>query len=235
MLRKKRPTALLVVAIINMVVGGLLLVNTCCGGISLMLMPALLKNLPLPPGQANPYEGIMALYDRVPGLFAYTIYQFLAYFTIGVVLIVASIGLLRLRPWARRVCTAVSGYTIFAVLAHVAYQLTVVQPATQEFMADYTAKIVPKGNPFPSQIMSMSSQLGMVFLIMFAVIFISYAVALLVILYHPRVRPAFEQRPPFDEPDVTLEPLRFRVREQPPGAEKPPPPTDEHIQSDPDF
>jgi hypothetical protein len=235
MTRQNRPTAVLVVAIINMVIGGLLLFNTCCGVVGLGLMATLLKNLPLPPGQPNPYEGMMGIYDRVPGLFAYTIYQFLAQFVVGVALIAAGIGLLKVRPWARRICALVSVYTFLAVIAHVAYQIAVVQPATKEFMEDYAAKMVPRGSAFPSQIMSMSSQLGMVFLILFAVLLIAYAIALLVILYHPRVRPAFEQRPPLDETDVPLAPLRFRARERPPDAEEPPAPPDERVQPGPDL
>jgi hypothetical protein len=216
MIRQPRPTAVLVIAIINFVFAGLLLVQELCGGFSLLIMP-LFKNMPTVPGQPNVYAEMMRLYDSIPGFYALTIYNIIAGVVFGILLIVASIGLLRLRPWGRRCCIGLAVYGILAVTAWHVYQFVVVRPATERWMAEYVEKMGPQMGPMMSM-MNVAGGVGVVFMVLTVLLLVGYGVTVLVILFLSNVKAAFLPGSPYR---ARYDADREELEDEPAGGDRP--------------
>src|SRR5437763_636365 len=99
---KQRPTMVLVIAILNFVFGGLGILGSCVGGIVCLVM----LNLPdPPPGQPNPFPNALKfLANEVPSYTAFVMAGLVVGIIMAAALVLAGIGLLRMRPWARLTC-----------------------------------------------------------------------------------------------------------------------------------
>jgi beta-lactamase regulating signal transducer with metallopeptidase domain len=111
----------------------------------------------------------------------------------AVLLIIAGIGLLRLRPWARWLCIGYSIVTILSTVANTVYAILVVNPAVSQSLAEFPEKMSgPKGAgapPMPMMTPGMNTTLS----IFGAIIGMTYAIVLLVVLFLPHVSAAFNQ------------------------------------------
>jgi hypothetical protein len=193
---QQRPTAVLVMAILNFVWGGWKLMGFLCGGLGLLFILVLVKNLPAPPAgpggtvSPNPMADMWGMYESVPGFFPYTLVTTVVGLGMETLLIVAGVGLLKLRPWARSACLVYSVYTIFITLVGTVYTIVWVKPAILRWFEEHSP--VPGAAP-PT--MFMSGGLSDLLSILGAVIGMAYAVALLVVMLLPHVRAAFVRSP----------------------------------------
>jgi hypothetical protein len=180
---RERPTAILVMAILNFVFGGLYILFLICGGISIAVTAVFAKNMPTPKGQPNPFEEVTGMYDAIPGFYAFTATTSTLMLLFCILLVVAGIGLLKMQPWARWACIVYAAYTLFAASISLMYNLALAIPAMQQWRTEYMAKI---NRPVPASplIDYGSAALGFVF-------GIAYAVALLIVMFRPSVVRAF--------------------------------------------
>jgi hypothetical protein len=190
---QKRPTAVTVIAVLNFVIGGLGLLGLLCGGLGMLLLGSLVSNMPAPPqGQPNPLKEMMAFYESVPGYIPFMIVSAVLGGIMAVVLIVAGIGLLRMRGWARMACFVYAVYAILSSLGGAAYNFAVVLPATEKWMAEFQKKIQPKGAAAPAgpgaSINTISGAAGTIAGTIYG---IAYALVLLIVLNLRDVRAAF--------------------------------------------
>jgi hypothetical protein len=142
--------------------------------------------MPAPPTGPNPFAEMQSMFDAVPGFIPYTIVGSIMGGLMAVVLIVAGVGLLRLRPWAWWACIVYSVYTILATIVNTVYTMAVVNPAMQQWAAEHTQ---PQGAPqMPMMWGGGMSNAITVFGGLFAV---AYPIALLIVMFLPQVRAAF--------------------------------------------
>jgi hypothetical protein len=182
---RTRPTVVLVMGILNIVLGGLGLLTSLCGGGLIVLMRY--GNIPGPNNEPL-YKGFWEVMDKeVPDYFK------LAMITIGGgmlllgLLIVAGIGLVTMRRWGRTL--SVFFCIVFALMqtASVVWSVAKVNPAAQEAQA-----AMMKSMPPQAQSMSFNDPgFGAAFAIFIYAIELIYCIALLVVLFLPSVRAAF--------------------------------------------
>jgi hypothetical protein len=226
---KQRLTAVLVLGILHLVGGGLGLIVGLCGIVGQMFkqgMAAMISAIPDPNGElptgmitellSIPEEQAVAWTDLVLGI------------VLSVLLIVAGIGLLSTRPWARILSLV---YAPLSILDHVGFivgTLLFVQPARQAVLEKYARNnpgLMPAGA---------SDRIGPVLEVFWAAVLLIYPIVVLVILNLGSVKAAFrgekgapgpalpedEGWGPIKRPglstDVTTE--RERDRFQPPGS-----------------
>jgi hypothetical protein len=192
---QERPTAVLVIAILHFVFGGLGLLGGLGGCASILCMGAIFGAMPQPKQGVNPMTEITRLYDSIPGFYPVMIGQSVVGAILGTVLIAAGIGLLKLRPWAR---TASIGYAIAEIvvtLAATVYTLSVVNPAVEKWMVEFNEKMSQQmgpgaGGPPPTMPM-MSGGSNTAITILSALVSVAYAVVVLVVMNLTPVREAF--------------------------------------------
>jgi hypothetical protein len=195
---RQRPTAVLIVAILNLVFGGLGVLAMLCGGLGLLLLIALAANAPPPPGGGpNPLKELGDVFAKIPGYIPYMIVSSVLNSVMAIALIIAGIGLLKMRPWARWTSVGYAVYAIASTIVGLIYTLAVVNPAMAEWQRDFArrqgAGVQPSTFGSNTAVTIFSSVLGM-----------AYAVALLIVLFLPHVSAAFAGRssgPASDMPD----------------------------------
>jgi hypothetical protein len=185
---QRRPTAILVIAILNFVFGGLGIVSTLClGGTLALYMYVLPETLP---GQPAPFPNeYKYLEQELPGHTVYTFATLVLGLMASAVLIVASIGLLRLKNWARWTCAIYAVFSLVWVLANTYYTLRYVDPVRARFAEELQPQL-PPGTPNIAGF----AVLNDVIAIAVAAVGIAYAVALFVVMFLPNVRAAFAAR-----------------------------------------
>src|SRR6516225_3245242 len=100
--RNSRPPVILVMAILNFVFGGLLLLCGLCG---LAGYAAIIGLVAQPGGGANSMGDMTGFMDKeAPGWMAVEIGRGLLLILFGVLLVVAGMGLLKMQSWARWLC-----------------------------------------------------------------------------------------------------------------------------------
>jgi hypothetical protein len=222
-MRRQRTTAILVIAILHLVGGGLGLIGTLCGGATLLIMPSLSSFMPpTPPARPGPpplpaqppgYNEMMDyMNDNVPGYRAFLIGTLAVNFLMDVMLLSAGIGLLKMQPWARWLSLI---YAIISILVHIGsfvYNLLWVIPATQALYANFTTM------PAFSSLMTITSEVG-AFLTLLIII---YPIVVLIILLLPSTSAAFRGEIPAREDDLrdSEEIDEDSRREPPPRSDK---------------
>ena len=184
----RRPTVILVMAILNIVFGGFWLLFVLCGGFGLAVM-AVMPTPPNTPGAVAGAPMIQGL-SKVPGYLPFAITNLITALILSVILIVCGIGFIGMKKWARWMAL---GYSIVYVIFQVAsltYTLTVLDPAMAEVMKD---------QPFGG---FSDSPLNKVVQVGFTGLGIAYAIVLLVIMLLPSVSAAFAGRLPAAEPEM---------------------------------
>jgi hypothetical protein len=200
-MQRERPTIVLVMAILNIVMGSLCSVSQLCTVGSLAFMSQL-GNMPAPPGPQgtpNPLQEVSKMYDYVPGFYAITISYAALAIILQVVLIFAGVGLLYMRPWARWTSVGYSVAVILLSFAHMIYGIVYVQPGMERWQRDFLAKmsVGPAPPPPPSSPIAGVASAGVGF-----VMNIIYPIALLIVMFLPMVGAAFAGKRSFPiEPD----------------------------------
>lgn len=190
-MNRERPTAVLVMAILNFVMGGLGLITFLCCGLGGLLFTGLMldfvgKAAPPSKGGPDPSE-LTKMFDYVPGYYPVTIAHSLLCAGLCVLLIVAGIGLLNMRSWARYTSVAVSLTYIFLALVNIIYTVAIVQPGLEKWQRDMMTKVGAPVMPATSP----SSAVNVVAALFGFLINIAYPVALIIVMLLPAVGAAF--------------------------------------------
>ena len=182
-MKSKRPTAVLVMAILSFVFGGLGLVMVCCSGLSLGVISGLSKVQPpaAQPAAPNPFAVFEAL--NFPEYRTFMIADLGIGAVLGIVLIVCGFGLLKLRPWSRHLAIAWAVLKILTVTAGTIWSLAVLSPKMQEVMAKQN---LPQGANIGAN--PMFGNLGAIFGAVFGV---SLPIAMIIVMLLPSVSRAF--------------------------------------------
>jgi hypothetical protein len=190
---RKRPAALTVMGILNIVFGSFGLICGICSGFGLLVdVSKLAQGGQFQNGQ-NPFAETAAmqafLRDQVPGYAAFQVVQVGQTLVLGLLLIIGGIGLLQIQSWGRVLSIVYSVIDIVATLASLLYTLALVNPATERF---FQGKPQPLGN---ATVLNLISIFG-------AIIGVAYAVVLLIMMLLPSVAAAFARKHPADEYDL---------------------------------
>jgi hypothetical protein len=198
---RKRPTGVLVIAILHLVGGGLLLLGTVCGAVVQAATANLQKSAPAGPGGVSQQE-MQAEMEKViekqaPGYKAVQYSETGLSLVIALLLLIAGVGLLSMQPWARLLSIT---YAIISILDHIfslVYAFAFIVPATQAaaeqvFANDPSMKGAPAG---VTQVASIGA--AAVVLVQFA--FIAYPITVLIVMTRRSVVAAFRGELPEEE------------------------------------
>lgn len=191
-MRRKPPTTITVLGILNIIYGitgppysvGCSLCNAF--GLGAMW---LLGNT----RRHNEFTRTMAelwlVFRDIPGFVPIEMCRVVFGLVMGTILICAGIGLLKLRPWARRASLVYGVATILAQLAYSCYAVLVVNPAMGQLQGRLGGGLAAP-NPWPGMTDTVSVLIGNLFTI-------AYPVVLLIFMLSPRVAAALA--PPVDD------------------------------------
>lgn len=187
----QRPPVLVVMAVLNFVFGGFGLVALLClGAIALCFGSMASQAPPGPRGSPNPMQEMWGMYQSIPGFIPYTVVTSIMGLVMATLLIVAGIGLLKVRPWARVLCVIYSVYTILATIGGLIYSIAIVNPAIELWQQDLNRRMAGGGPPPPT----MGGGANNVMSVAGSVMGMAYAIALLVVMFLPVVSAAFAGR-----------------------------------------
>jgi hypothetical protein len=181
---RHRPTAVLVMAILNFIWGGLSIICFSCIAAGFLMLNSMLKSLPTSAGGGGTLQ-VVPYSDVIPGYLAYMIAHTIIGVVMAILLIVAGIGLLNMQPWARWCCLVYSTYHVLETIFSLFYTITVVNPGLRKWQADLMRQMGGVG-PTPSS--GVGDSIGAV---AGAVLRMAYAVALLMVMLLPHVSAAF--------------------------------------------
>lgn len=177
--RKRRPTLIFVMAILNFVMGGITLLCGLCAAGGNALVAAMGTNQQMGVGDMTAHMD-----KEVPGWQVIEVGRGLLLILLAVILIVAAIGLLKMQTWARWVCVFYAVASILLTIAHTTFELGVAKPAMDKWQQKQTNQPPPSGAYKAGEMVGA----GMV-----AAIPIIYALTLGVIMILPNVGEAFDR------------------------------------------
>jgi hypothetical protein len=185
---KKKPPVITVFGILNIIFGGLGLLGAICGGLATFAFAQV--TMPGPGNPPNPIKDMLEYMDKHAPLYTtYMIFEIVIGLIMAVILIVAGIGLLKVRPWARWLSIAYAGVRLVLILVGLVLAILIFNPVLADWQADYNKRAVPAGTPPPPSLGSgatnnISAALG-------SILGAAYSIALLVVMFLPNVRAAF--------------------------------------------
>jgi hypothetical protein len=185
---QKKPTAVVVIAILQVVFGLIGLCGTVVqlSGAQKALLNATQVNQPQ--GQANVSpEAIQShLEKKIPNYHAIETGDAVVDLVLCVLMLVSAVGLLQMRSWGRLLAL---GYAVLSILAHLAsvvLTFALVVPA----MADLSKEIAASGGQ-EAQVMAQAMRFGIIFAALAAALTAIYPIIVLIVLCLPSVRAAF--------------------------------------------
>lgn len=203
-MRRQPTTAILIIAILHLVGGGLGLAGTLCGCGSLILTNSIGSMMPAPPtlparpGQPPPpplpnFNDMMkSMNEQIPGYRAFMIVSLALSLLLDIMLLSGGIGLLKMQSWARWLSLVYAPISILVRIGGAVYQLVWVLPATQALFAKNTAAL-----PAFSSLMTVSSGVG----VFVNLVFILYPLAVIIVLLLPSTSAAFRGEIPVRKDD----------------------------------
>ena len=192
MIAERRPTAVLVLAILNIVIGSLFTILALCSGLSLLLAPLLARVIPFPPGQPNPLLEMQDVYRSIPGFVPVMSAYMTLWLLTSVLLILGGVGMLKMRPWGRKASLIYAVYTLAATVANTAYTVVLVNPPMQKYTEKMLADVAKQGAPNPlANNFMMSGAASTIGAIVSMLFYCAYPVVLLVVLNQRQVKAAF--------------------------------------------
>jgi hypothetical protein len=221
-MRRKPPTAVMVIAILHFVFGGLGLLCGVCGGV--MELAGGAKAFP----QAGDAEQRAHMQrqeerriltekvqnERIPFYQAYTATNRVMNLVLSAVMVVAGFGLVYLKSWGRWLSVGYAVVSLLLQLVVLFYTVVYFGPAKQEVY-----RIMPPADEQER----MEYSLAMPITPVCSGLVLLYPLAVLVVMFLPSVAKAFQPRPPsrrrrreedYDEGDDHDRPARRRRREE---------------------
>jgi hypothetical protein len=197
-MRRKRPTAVLVMAILNMVWGGIWVACYLCIGVLALFVVAVV-NQPgaAAKGDAQKFKEVFGSMSReMPGLVALAVGEIVVRFLLAALLIIAGIGLLGVRQWARVASIFYAVATILVMIASLVVTFGYLNPRMEKWQRDFAARHgqVVQQRPENPLAQGAGAAVGVV-------LNVGYSIALLVVLFLPHVSAAFAEgrRPDYEE------------------------------------
>ncbi len=194
-MRKRRPQSVLVTAIVNLVFGGLLLLCGVCGALGNVFVTA----LPHASGAATPnnssVEMVHFITDHVPSYTAVMVVRGVTLVVLGILILVAGVGLLSMQGWARWLAVGYAVVAIVQELIYVLYQLIAVEPVAERHQIDIM-RLQPGQKP-PGYETGLHAGFLVGFaapLLLLALVVIAQAATNLVVLLMPSTGAAFAGR-----------------------------------------
>jgi hypothetical protein len=181
-----RPTAVTVLAILNIVIGSLYLLvySCCCAG--LLLIGVFLDRAAAQDEPTRLFKDFVdALTAEAPSALIWLFGMLGIEIILAVGLLVGGIGLLRLQPWARLLCIMVAIAFLLAQVAWLIYEFTILQTALESARQQVARMGAPPDNPLPQDVSRLVIE----------VVEALYQVILLVFLLQPRIARAFKPEP----------------------------------------
>jgi hypothetical protein len=214
-----RPTAVLVLAILHFVGGGIGLITTLLtAGVQVMNSNRAAAAAPAPSAvTAQDLGAALTRYieDHVPSYQALTYGQLAVSLVLDLLLLVGGVGLLNMRPWGRSLSLGYAGLSILNRLFGIVYGFAVVLPVTREYL-----QLVARQNPRLAGAVT-GGEIGGIIGMVASFVFILYPIAVFIILLHPRVAAAFRGAglppEPAEPPDFLDDDRPFRPGEPPPS------------------
>jgi hypothetical protein len=184
-----RPPAILVMAILNTVIGGLALLGGICAGINVMLVPLVST---MTKGMPNDPLGKMT---QIHGYMPFEVFTAVFWIVFAVFLLMSGIGMFSAKPWARYLAIFVGVVLILEQSAVVAFQIIYLNPlllkANQEQLQHMPGMNALNLQPLATAVAALK-----------AAVLIVYALALLIAMFLPSVRAGFRPRVRADRQDA---------------------------------
>ncbi len=192
---RNRPTALVVLGILNLVLGALGIVGGLCGAASLAILPALGSAIPTPPQGPNPFNEISRMYDGIPGFYWISAFQIVVQVALAILLLVAGIGLLQMKPWSRSACFIYAAAMIVVTLLGTAFTAILVTPAVQKWSVEFQEKMRAQagGQPVPAVPFMMNGPTSTFMTAMSSLLWLAYPIALFIVLTRPSIKQVFNR------------------------------------------
>ena len=219
-MRRQRTTAILVIAILHLVGGGLGLIISLCGCGGLIMTNALSSAMPTeprtpgqpPPMSRSPVDVTNYYNEHIPGYRAFTFGGLALSLMLDIMLLAAGIGLLNVQPWARWLSIVYAPISILNRLASFVYQLVWVLPVTQELYGNNPAMAGM------SSFVSISGGIGL----FVSLLFVLYPITVVVLMLLPSTAAAFRGELPSREDDYREDDMEEEDpwREPPPRSDK---------------
>jgi hypothetical protein len=130
------------------------------------------------------------LFDSIPGYYPMMIGMLLMFIFLHTALIGAGVGLLMMQSWARWTTIGYGVLSILLAMVYLAYNVFVVQPATDEWMQDWFMQM---GQPPPPTTGNTVS--GIVGTCFWSLLFIAYPVVVSIIMSLPAMGQALAGGP----------------------------------------
>jgi hypothetical protein len=142
---------------------------------------------PMPSGMPNTFMEQADLYqNKIPGFIPFMIVSLPLSILMGLVLIIAGVGLFKMKPSARKLCVIWSVYCLISVPLSTIYTMTQINPVQYAYAQDLNARMARMGLGGVEQ-----PNYGPYTTIASAIVLIGYGIAVLVLLYRPHVSEAF--------------------------------------------
>jgi hypothetical protein len=195
--KRERPAAVLVLAVLTVVVGALGVVAGGAGlALSLGSTAAPRTPPPLPPGATNAavqIDELTYLRTKVPGYRVFETARPVTVMALAAVLLAAGIGLFEMHAWARAVAVAAAGSALLLLVLAMLYEVGFVLPSLEDWrMEGYRYNYYLQSGPTPAPPPALN--LAPVVLLTGSLLFVVYAVVALVVLFLPVVSAAFASR-----------------------------------------
>jgi hypothetical protein len=199
----KRPGAVTAVAVLHFVFGGLDLAGALCGLAFGILFVAMIGSMPPPPpGQPDMKEMLQIMDRNAPTAKWYFVGLMVEAILVGIIMITAGIGLLKMKFWGRNLTIFYAILSILWTLSSTAYLVAVLNPEMQkagkelEKWSEEAQKKQPagaRGAPPPAfgGMGGGSPTANAISTIIQQAIYLAYPVAVLIIMMLKSVRHAF--------------------------------------------
>lgn len=199
-----RPVVITVMGILNIVFGCVELLRGCCGLLAVGAIAAFAGSFTPPPGQTNPFD-MLKIVDQTAPWLKYVLVGDMARLTgLGALLLVAGIGLLKMRRWGRTGSIVFAVLTVATSVGMFVAQIVYIQPAGEKigqavvkWAEEEEAKAAQKAGkaappPAPAPAFGTSNPVASAAQeVIGLTISVAYAVALLVVMMLKDVRRAF--------------------------------------------
>jgi hypothetical protein len=183
---RRRPTAVLVLAILHLVFGSLgLVMLLCSGAIQAVQSTGGFGG----PGQAEAQQ-LQKRIEDIPGQKAYTMAEMGVDLVLDVMLLTAGIGLLGMKAWARILSLVYAVLSILNRVGTLVFTLAVLLPALDTVLAEETMREPKLQGVLPVM------KMGMIIGAVFSALVVIYPIVVLILLNLRSVKAAFHGEAP---------------------------------------
>jgi hypothetical protein len=192
----RRATVLTVMGILNIVFGSLFMLCNLCAAVGLMFLFSSSSLFALPGFNVGP-DMLEFMKQEVPAYVPVTVSHVVLSLILDIVLLVSGIGLLNVQRWGRALALIYCVVSIPMQLGITVFTVAVVNPAMQRWQLDFFGRM---GAQLPPGAMGGNSVTNNLMSLVVGILWVVYAVVLLIMMVVPSTRAAFAGGPPSREP-----------------------------------